>query len=71
MGPPRLEELCLIVLSDYRAYLSDIGDIPIDLITPVLLQCNAQQLQQIEDATRCLMCIAMPLLRLACGSLVT
>ena len=33
--------------------IEDIGDTPLELIQPVLLQCNAEQLASIEDGSRC------------------
>lgn len=30
----------------------DVGDTPLELLQPVLLQCNAEQLASIEDGTR-------------------
>eukprot|EP00884_Botryococcus_braunii_P001069 jgi/Botrbrau1/10963/Bobra.0383s0017.1 len=51
-GPPRLEKLCIKTLLDYKGYISDIGDTPIALLNPVLQQCSAQQLKEIEDSTR-------------------
>ena len=30
----------------------DVGDTPLELLQPVLLRCNAEQLASIEDGTR-------------------
>lgn len=51
-GPPRLEKLCVKTLLDYKGYISDIGDTPIASLYPVLQQCSAHQLKEIEDSTR-------------------
>jgi RNA polymerase II transcription factor SIII (Elongin) subunit A len=51
-GPPKLEHLCVKSLVDYKIYISDIGDMPLALLEPVLAHCSAQHLREIEDATR-------------------
>lgn len=33
-------------------YAEDIGDTPLELLRPVLLLCNAEQLASIEDGSR-------------------
>ncbi|KAK9816915.1 hypothetical protein WJX72_007051 [[Myrmecia] bisecta] len=51
LGVVSLERTCLDVLTKYKAFLGDLGDVPVSLLEPVLAQCNAQELAQIEDDT--------------------
>lgn len=51
-GVPTLRSLCVSLLVEFRDCLEDIGDTPLGLVTPVLLQCNADQLASVEDGTR-------------------
>lgn len=52
MGALKLQHLCTGLLIDFRDCLEDVGDTPLELLQPVLLQCNAEQLASIEDGTR-------------------
>lgn len=52
VGVSKLQHLCVALLIDFRDCLEDIGDTPIELLQPILLRCNAEQLAGIEDGTR-------------------
>ncbi|DBA81542.1 TPA: Elongin-A [Trebouxia sp. C0004] len=52
VGVSKLQHLCVALLIEFRDCLEDIGDTPIELLQPVLLRCNAEQLAGIEDSTR-------------------
>lgn len=51
-GVPSLKDICLSQLVAARSLLGDLGDVPVDLLTPVLSRCSAQQLAAVEDETR-------------------
>ena len=48
------QDVCICCCARANTLLpaGDIGDIPVDIIWPVLKVCNAEELATIEDATR-------------------
>ncbi|RKP09814.1 RNA polymerase II transcription factor SIII subunit A-domain-containing protein [Thamnocephalis sphaerospora] len=49
-GVPTLVEICQAVLRVNVHALTELGDIPYELVEPVLVRCNAEQLLDLEDA---------------------
>jgi len=62
LGTSLSSSVIMIVRAEYHQMISsltrqylpaeDIGDTPIELLQPILLRCNAEQLAGIEDGTR-------------------
>lgn len=51
-GPPSLKDLAYKSLLHYKSHLTDIGYTPYELIQQVLEACTAEELMDIEDATK-------------------
>lgn len=48
----RLEQICNNLLIKYKAYLGDIGEMPLILLSHVLHACDSEDLLRIEEDTR-------------------
>ncbi|KAL6076412.1 Elongin-A [Balamuthia mandrillaris] len=49
---PSLQQLCVYSVIDNIDKLQCVGDVPNDLLSPILRKCNAQQLWRIESASK-------------------
>lgn len=52
VGPLSLQQLVVNKLISVKQHLYDVGDVPLELLAPVLRACKPEKLAEIEDATR-------------------
>lgn len=50
-GPQTLQSIVIAALINYKSLLSDIGDVPIELLAPVFGAFSPEDLARVEDAT--------------------